>query len=150
MANIYFLRSRQSEDEARQIIRYFADELTETAAAKKLGLARKNAETSEFIKAPTDKEIDLIRRSVNTHFLKIRRAIYSHERHRLSISLKKLPIDRKYLLSNIQSNEYDSASKKEFQLIAVMFNDGQLITDVICTDSKYLLYEIIENIEFLC
>lgn len=147
MANSYFLRSRKSEDEARRIIRYFADEFTETAAAQEIWLTEKSLEQNELSETDTAKKIDLIRRSVNTHFLKIRRAIYNSDRRRLSAHLKELPLDRKYLLSNIQSNEYDSNSKKRFPVIIIMFNDGQLITDVIFSISTPIPLEFIENIK---
>lgn len=126
MANQYFLRSRLSEHNARQVIRCFAGEFTETATAKETLLPRK---------------------TVNTHFLKIRRAIYIHDRRRFSIPLKKLQIDKQYLLSNQQLIQYDNDSKNTFPILAIMLMDGKLITDVFCTASEALIWKIILKLD---
>lgn len=121
MANRYFLRSRLPENKARLIIRCFADDLTETATAEETGLTRK---------------------TVNGYFQKIRLVIYNHDRRRLGIPIKRLPIDKRYLLSNLQSRLNDNELKNTFRVISIMLLDGRLIVDVIYTDSNELIAQI--------
>jgi len=124
MANKYFLRSRLSEDQARRIIRRFADDLTETATAEETGLTRK---------------------TVNGYFQKIRLVIYDYDRHRLGILVKKLPIDKGYLLTSLQMSKHKFIPKRMFSVVAVMLPDTKLVTDVVgATQSG--LYKISENL----
>lgn len=129
MANRYFLWSRLSEDQSRRLIRCFANELTETATAREIGLTRK---------------------TVNIYFQKIRHTIFSYDRRRFSIPIKSLPIDKQHLLNDPQSGIFDNELKNTFCVIAIMFPNGKLVTVVTRTDSEDVLLKIGRGLENSC